>query len=87
MADTEAVQAENAELRQQLEVYRLRELESLKTQLAEAKAEAVHYRNEAQRNADLGRRIHTEQQAEIDRLRARLQTLEQLPNARPTINR
>jgi hypothetical protein len=87
MADIEVVQAENAQLRQQLEAYRLRELETLKTQLAEAKAEAVHYRGEAQRNADLGHKIYAEQQTEIDRLRIRLQTLEQLPNARPTINR
>ena len=82
MADIEAIQAENNELRSVIEAYRVRELESLKTQLAEARAEAVHFRGEAQRNADLGRKIYSEQQTEIDRLRTRLQTMEQLPNAR-----
>lgn len=87
MTDLESVQAENQQLRAEIEAYRLRELESLKTQLAEAKAEAAHYRSEAQRNADLGRKIYSEQQAEIDRLRTRLQTMEQLPNARTAGNR
>ena len=87
MTGPDALQAENEKLRQEIEAYRLRELESLRDQLAEAKAEAAHYRSEAQRNADLGRKIHAEQQAEIDRLQNRLQSLEQLPNARLTGNR
>lgn len=70
-------------LRQQLEAYRQRELTSLQEQLAAAKADAAHYRAEAERNADLGRRIHLEAQAEINRLRERVQTLERIPNARP----
>ncbi len=84
MADIEAVQAENKKLRQEVEAYRLRELETLKTQLAEAQAEAAHYRSEAQRNADLGHKIHDGQQAEIDRLQTKLLTAERLPNARNT---
>ena len=87
MIDLKAARAENLQLRQEIEAYRLRELESLRNQLAESKAESVHYRGEAQRNADLGRKIYAEQQAEIDRLKNRLQTLEQLPNARLTGNR
>lgn len=83
MGDVERLQAENEALRAELDGCRRRELEALRTQLAEAKAAAEHYRLEAQRNADLGREIHREGQAESARLKARIQSLEQLPNARP----
>lgn len=82
MSDTEKLQTEVDGLRQQLEAYRQRELDALRGQLAEATASTAHYRAEAQRNADLGRQIHTEAQAEISRLVFRVQSLEQLPNAR-----
>jgi len=80
--EVERLQAENAQLRQQLDDHRLRELKELRQQLAEARADVTHYRNEAQRNADLGRQIAAEAQAEFTRLRERVQALEKLPNAR-----
>jgi len=84
MSDIEALKAENESLRQQVEVYRLSELESLRAQLAEAKAAAAHFRAEAERNANIGRQIHLEAEAERTRLMARIQALEQIPNARST---
>ena len=75
-------QAENAELREQLEAYRLRELSDLREQLAQARADAAHYRAEAERNANIGRQIHLEAQAEIEHLRTRVQASERIPNAR-----
>jgi len=83
----EPLEDELARLRGEVHDYRVRELESLRAQLAEAKAEAVHFRSESQRTADLGRKIYSGQQAEIDRLRTRLAALEQIPNARTAINR
>ncbi len=76
------LQGENAELRQRIEEYRLRELSSLQELLAQARAEVAHYRAEAERNADLGRQIHREAEAERVRLQTRIQSLEQLPNDR-----
>jgi hypothetical protein len=78
------LQAENEALRQQIEEHRQRELEALRQQLTEARADAAHYRAEAERNASVGRQIHLESQEELNRLRARIQALENLPNARPT---
>lgn len=88
MGGPEHLQAENVELRQQIEAYRLSELTILREQLAEARAAAEHYRAEAERNAEIGRQIHREAEAELTHLKARLQALEQLPNARvvPTGN-
>jgi len=86
-ADVERIQAENEQLRRQVDGYRQRELDALREQLVEAKAAAAHYRTEAQRNADAGRQIHTEAEREIGRLRTRIQSLEQLPNARSTDHR
>jgi len=79
------LQAENDVLREQVEAYRHRELADLRDQLAVAKADASHYRAEAERNAGIGRQIHAESQAEIARLRDRVQTLEGMPNARTII--
>lgn len=76
------LQAQNAELRQQLEDHRLRELSDLREQLAQARADVVHYRAEALRNADVGQQIHREAEAERTRLQTRIQSLEQLPNGR-----
>ena len=69
-------------LRQQVEEYRLRELESLQTQLAEAKANAEHYRAEAERNAQIGHQIAREAEAERARLRERISVLEQSSSVR-----
>ena len=75
--------AEILELREQLEAYRLREVEDLRSQLAEAKAEAAHYRTEAERNAQLGHQIAREAESERVRLKDRISVLEQPPDTRP----
>ncbi len=85
MADPEQLQAEVEILRQQVEVYRQSELDTLREQLAEAKASSAHYKGEAERNAEVGRQIHREAEAERTRLLVRVQALEQLPNARADV--
>lgn len=84
MSDPSQLEAEIKELREQVEAYRRRELAELHEQLASAQANVLHYRSEAQRNADLGQQIHAEGQSQNERLRARIQVLETLPNARVT---
>lgn len=71
------------ELRQEVESYRQRELDDLRTQLAEAKSLAEHYRAEAERNAEVGRKIYIDSQQEINTLRAKIQASEGLKNERP----
>ncbi len=73
---------ETARLREELEAYRLRELESLRAQLAEAKAEAAHYRTEAARNVQVGHQIARESEVERARLRERISVLEQSSSVR-----
>lgn len=82
MDEVERLKAETLKLREEIEVFRQRELAELTEQLALAKADVVHYRSEAQRNADLGRQIHMEAQTELTRLRDRIGALERIPNAR-----
>lgn len=84
--DTEMkiTETEIARLREENERLRKEIMESLREQLTKVASDAEHYRAEAQRNADIGRQIHTEAQAEIERLKTRVQSLEQLPNDRPT---
>lgn len=82
MDDVQRLQEENRNLREEVESYRQRELASLKEALAQAKDEADHFRREAHRNADVGRKIHTEMQAEINKLRGQLEAKERLGNAR-----
>ncbi len=84
MGNSEQLAAENQLLRDEVEAYRRRELADLREQLALATANVDHYRAEAQRNADLGRQIHTEAQVQIEKLKSRIQALEVLPNARVT---
>ena len=74
--------AEIAKLREQVEAYRLREIEDLRTQLAEAKAQAAHYRDEASRNAQIGQQIAREAEAERARLRERISAFEQSSSVR-----
>jgi hypothetical protein len=74
--------SENESLRAQLEAYRLRELEDLRSQLAEAKAQAAHYRAEAARNVEIGHQIAREAEAERGRLRERISVLEQSSSVR-----
>lgn len=82
MSDLERLKVENQRLREEIEGYRQRELADAREQLATATAQVDHYRAEAQRNADLGRQIHTEAQVQIEKLKSRIQALEILPNAR-----
>ena len=82
MADAERLQAELAELRQQLAAYRQREMDDLRVRLAAAEADALHYRAEAERNMKLGHQIHAEAQQEIQRLRSQLEAKESLSNVR-----
>jgi len=85
VAANDELKAEVERLRAEVEGYRTRELEQLRAQLAQALADLEHYRAEAQRNADVGRAIYAESQAEIMRLQQKLDA-QVLPNAR-TIGR
>jgi len=76
------LEAEILKLREQLEASRLREVEDLRSQLAETKAEAAHYRAEAERNAQLGHQIAREAESERTRLRERISALEQSHDTR-----
>ena len=79
---TENLQAENERLRLLVEEYRQRELSELRQALADARAEAAHYRAECDRNANIGRQIHAESQATIFELRSKLESAQRIPNAR-----
>ena len=83
MSDPADQQAEIQALREQIEGYRQRELEDLRSQLAEARTQAAHYRAEAERNANLGHEIAREAEAERARLRERISVLEQSHDTRP----
>ena len=78
MSDNSALQVEVQQLRQQVEEYRAREIETLQSQLAEARAAAQHYKAEAERNAQLGHQIHRESQETITKLQTKLSVLENL---------
>ncbi len=67
-------QTEVERLRAQVEAYRQRELEDLRSQLAAARQAADHYRAEALRNADAARQIA----AKYDALRMMANTKEEL---------
>ena len=82
MVDLGLLQAENEQLRLQIEEFRQREIADLRQQLAEAKAMLTYYRSEAERNANLGRQIAAEGQQAIADLRARLDVAERTSNAR-----
>jgi len=78
MSELERVKAENAELRQQVEKFRQRELSGLNQQLAEARHDVAHYKSEAERNASIGRQIDAEYRGRIRKLEARLQAAERI---------
>jgi len=71
-ADVDQLQSENDALRAAVEAYRQREVVALREQLAAAMADVAHYRSEADRNAQIGRKIAAESQATIADLRSRL---------------
>ena len=70
----EDLQAEVERLRAELEAYRRRDNETLRTQLAEAMLAAQHYRQEAERNAAVGREIAADAEKRIYELRSQLDT-------------
>lgn len=74
----EALTAEVERLRAEIEVYRQRELEGLRAQIASLSAERDNYRQEAYRNADLGRQIAAQYQEQVNSLRSQLDTKEQV---------
>jgi hypothetical protein len=78
----EQLRAENEQLRSELEQWRQRELEDLRLQLATAIAEREHYKQEAYRNAEIGRQIYAQEQEIISGLRNKLEAKERLENAR-----
>ena len=67
--------AELERLKAELESYRQRELAELRSALAEAKQLVSFYRQEAERNAMLGRQIASEYQTQLAALRAELQAM------------
>lgn len=62
-------------LRAELDEFRRRELSDLKSALAAAMLDRDHYRSEAYRNAEIGRQIAREHQAENDKLKAQIAAL------------
>lgn len=75
MTDDVPVITEVERLRAEVESHRQRELADLKSALAAAREEAIHYRREAERNAEIGRKIHNEAQQTISDLRAQLSNM------------
>jgi predicted ATPase len=73
---SESLESENQRLRDQVEAYRQQELTDLRSRLAEAERARDHYRQEAQRNADVGRQIAAQAEQEIQSLRAQLEAIQ-----------
>lgn len=73
---------ENAGLRKQLEVYRERELIELRQQLAESRQLVAHYHAEAERNAEVGRKIAMEAREQITELKSKLEARDELRTTR-----
>lgn len=67
MADSELER-----LRQEVEALRQREVDDLRKQVEQLIAERNHYRDEAHRNAELGRQIASQGEAEINALNSQL---------------
>ena len=78
--------AELERLRTEVETLRNRELDDLRTRLAEMTAERDHFRVEANRNADVGREIHALAQQQIDFLKAENKILKQQVKGRIRLN-
>lgn len=72
---SDPLQDEVDRLRSEVASYRQREMEEIHASLARARADADHYRSEAHRNAELGRKIAMEYQKQITELRAELEVL------------
>lgn len=72
---SDELRQENERLRSEIEAMRQRELEQLRSALAQMTAERDHMRGEVNRNAEAGRQLHSEMQGEINRLRAENESL------------
>ena len=70
---SESIDQELDRLRAEVESHRQRQLAELKAAKEKAEQEAMHFRNEAQRNAELGRQIAAEYQLQVNDLRAKLE--------------
>lgn len=77
---------ELARLREEVEAYRQRELDDLRRRASDAEAKSEHFRQEAERNASLGRQIAAGYQEQIARLQAKLESATKLENGRPDLN-
>lgn len=77
---------ENSKLRALLEQHRERELADLRQRTLEAEAKVEHYRNEAQRNADIGRQIAAEYERKIMELKAKVEAYERTSTRPGTSN-
>lgn len=70
------LKAEVERLRNEVETYRQRELDELKTQLVAAREAAEHYRNEALQNAENVHKVNALAEETISRLRGQLEAAE-----------
>ena len=85
--DIKNILEDNSRLRSLLEQHRERELADLRQRTLEAEAKVEHYRNEAQRNADIGRQIASEFERKIAELKAKIEAYERSATARPGTGR
>lgn len=73
--------AEVERLRAELEKYRQRELDDMRHRLAEAESLVVHYRDEANRNANTGRQIASEYERQVTELKAKIAVYERIDSS------
>ena len=73
MVDDAAAEVER--LRTELEAHRQRELAELRAALSTAREEAAHFRAEAERTAEVGRKIYEKYRDEVAELKAKIRSL------------
>lgn len=78
----ESAEDELIRLRAEVESYRQRELEELRTQLAAAREAADHYKQEAYQVLANFRELDAEDRAKFARLESKIATLQQLLSGR-----
>lgn len=79
----DSLSEENRKLRDRIEEGRQREMTDLRQRLIESDAKVEHFRNEAQRNADIGRQVAAEYERKLTELKGKVEAYERT-NARPT---
>ena len=72
----DSIVEENQKLRSLLEEHRQREMSDLRQRLSESQAKEEHYRNEAQRNADIGRQLAAEYERKLSELKVKVEAYE-----------